>query len=139
MRVLGRLVLVLLLLSIVSAVPAHAQNSPHKQQLHTSGRVLPGHSVIIDNKGTIVEILSNTTEDVVPKIYVRVISAQTETALTPTLYDTYRSLVPRGKSRVGVLYRKSILEPSLRIDDGISALLLPPRSGIDTLALSTVM
>lgn len=74
-------------------------------KLHVQARVLPAHTVVVDDQGAILQILSNTNEDVaIPRVYRNSINTANEVALTPSLHTQYRQLVLAGQSRVGVLY-----------------------------------
>ncbi len=72
-----------------------------------NGRVLPTHFVIINEDGDILQIISNTTEDVKPRIFVDKIAADTEVPLTDDVYVFYQYYVPPGTSKVGVLYKSN--------------------------------
>lgn len=88
-----------------------AQVSVNGGQLEVQARVLPQHTVVIDEQGVITQIFSNTTEDIAtPRVYRVSIEASNEQPLTLAVYDEYRRLVPPGASRIGQLYaRHSIL------------------------------
>lgn len=127
-------------ISITMLIPATSvlgAVATNKQQLHTTARVLPAQHIVVNEQGAIVEILSNTTEDVLPKVYLNRISKNTEQPLTPAIHEQYRLLVPKGASRVGVLYRKSILTPSLRIGNEITTILNQSKMGKNILASSS--
>lgn len=73
-------------------------------QLDVTGRVIPVQSVIINNEGAIIQILSNTTEDVEPRVYLNQINPDSRVDLTDKVRDEYRKLVPAGSAKVGTLY-----------------------------------
>jgi hypothetical protein len=109
--------------TILPSTVVHAATETKAGQLTTTARVLPAQYIVIDELGTIVEILSNTTEDVTPRVYQKSVAKDNERPLTPELYQQYRFHVPVGSSRVGVLYRRSILEQSFQIEPDLSVLL----------------
>lgn len=70
--------------------------------------VVPAHrDIILDNAGRIQEIDSNTTEDVTPVAYRRAAIPGNQVPVTAELMAAYRSLVPAGTAKTGVLYRQS--------------------------------
>lgn len=77
-------------------------------KLNVHAKVLPRHTIVVDEQGLIMQIFSNTAEDVdSPRVYKGEIDAANEQPITPALYDEYRRLVPAGKSRVGLLYERN--------------------------------
>jgi hypothetical protein len=82
-----------------------AQTTIYNNQVKVTGVILPAQHVIVDEQGIIIEILSNTTEDVMPTVYVNKLSKENIRALTPNIYQQYRRIVPAGHSRVGRLYK----------------------------------
>ena len=137
MRVLGIISALLFMQLLVPQTVVDAEAVPPKQQLHTSGRVVASQSIIVDDQGTIIQILSNTTEDVVPKVYLLTIGSSTQQPMTADIFAQYRKHVPEGKSRVGVLYQKSILESSLVPQETFTSFLRPPNlSGTVALSVS---
>lgn len=123
MRQVSFAALIIMVFTVLPAPTVSADAASDKEHLHTSGRVLSAHHVVINEQSEIIEIVSNTTEDVNPKIYLNKISKELELSASPEVLERYRQLVPAGSSKVGVLYRKSILEPSLRISDEITIVL----------------
>jgi hypothetical protein len=103
----GLLFLAIVLASALAPVhPATAQTvTTHNNQLKVTGIVLPAHHVIVNDHGNIIEILSNTDKDVLPKVYANTIKSENARELTSDIYEQYRRLVPEGQSRMGTLYK----------------------------------
>jgi hypothetical protein len=74
------------------------------QQLHVRAQILPKVTVIVNQAGSIIKIMSNTTDDVSPSFYLGSDQQGQEIASTPELSEGYRTLVPLGQNRIGVLY-----------------------------------
>jgi hypothetical protein len=136
MRQVSFAVLIIVVFGILPSSTVSADAVGGKEHLHTAGRVLPAHHVVINEQNEILEIISNTTEDVNPRIYLNKISKERELPANPKVLEQYRRLVPSGTSNVGVLYRKSILEPSLRISDEIVMLLNQTKASQNIIASS---
>jgi sugar (pentulose or hexulose) kinase len=83
--------------------PAEAAFNP-ENKLYVYGRVLPTHYVVINAQGNILQIISNTTEDVTPRVYIERITKETEVPLTDEINQAYQKEVPKGSSKVGILY-----------------------------------
>lgn len=125
MRFLGIISAIFFAFLFLSTGTVQAETMHPKQQLHTSGRVVASQSIVVDGQGIVTQIFSNSTEEVIPKVYLLTISPQSRLELTPEILAQYRKHVPLGKARVGVLYQKSILESSLVPHDNLTTLLEP--------------
>lgn len=100
---------VLLLPLLVSSGNAVAETLSTTQELHVRA-VVPGHrDVVVDTKGQIMEITSNTLEDTTPTVYFMKIDEKTQRPLTSELMTAYRKLVPEGTAKYGVLYKRTFL------------------------------
>ena len=95
---------------LVNIPSANAQFNP-ENKIYVYGVVLPKHHVIIDENGQIQEIISNTSEDVTPDIYVGKIAKESQVVLTPEVLAQYNQLVAKGSSHVGTLYKRQIAPP----------------------------
>jgi hypothetical protein len=84
---------------VSAATPFNPEN-----KIYVYGKVLAKHTVVINDRDTIVSIKSNTTEDVLPTIYRGKVSKENLVPTSDALYAEYRALVPSGTSRVGDLY-----------------------------------
>ncbi len=74
-------------------------------QVKVQARVLPMHTIIIDELGNITKIASNTTDDIAtPRVYLLNVAAENERPLTQSISEQHQEFVPTGKSRVGILY-----------------------------------
>lgn len=79
------------------------------QELQVTATVPHHRDIIVDSTGNILEITSNTPEDVEPKVYFESVSDTNRRPLTPELYKQYREFVPEGTAKYGVLYQRTIL------------------------------
>jgi len=83
-----------------------AEPKQYNNQLKVTGVVLPAQHVIVDERGMITEILSNTEKDIMPTVYAHSLAKSNIIEMTPDIYAQYRQLVPEGQSQVGVLYKR---------------------------------
>lgn len=95
--------------------------------------VVPSHrDIILDNTGHIVEIDSNTLEDVTPLAYHYSATPGNQVELTAKLLSTYRQLVPEGTAKYGVLYKQSPLAViSRNVPNDLSAATVPTAQHTD--------
>lgn len=71
--------------------------------------VVPAHrDIIVDNRGKILTITSNTLEDITPKVFLGSVTPENEQVLTPELLQEYRRLVPENTAQYGKLYEASL-------------------------------
>lgn len=89
---------------LISAPVASAEPFNPENKLHFYGKVLAAHHVVVNSEGKIQQIVSNTNEDVEPRVYLDRISEETQIDASESVNHEYRQLVPYGSSRVGVLY-----------------------------------
>lgn len=67
--------------------------------------VVPAHrDIVVSASGEILEITSNTPEDVTPQVYLGSVAPENQQELTPDLLRQYRLLVPEGTAAYGTLY-----------------------------------
>src|SRR5689334_4660334 len=111
----GRRILVLLslvtpLLFSGSVMAAAEPESPGSvvQELHVKAEVLEHRDIILDNRGQILRIISNTLQDVTPVVYVSDTIPENQRPLTDELYQQYRRLVPEGTAKYGTLYEARV-------------------------------
>jgi hypothetical protein len=104
-------VVLVMLLLLQGTIAAAAVPQRHNQELNVSGRVLDAHTVIVDENDVILEIASNTENDVQPRIFLFEPSADNELPLSDNVYEQYRLLVPEGTSRPGILYKYGDPQP----------------------------
>jgi hypothetical protein len=86
---------------------AHAQTARGgsiTQELHVSARIPAHRDIILDVSGRIIQISSNTSEDVTPQVYLLEGTPKNRRPLTAELYKEYRRSVPEGTAKYGVLY-----------------------------------
>lgn len=107
----GALILVVLAFTaVLSGGSVSAASEAATGQIRVKARVLPHHTITLDEQGAIKQIASNTTEDVTePRVYLLTPVAVNQQPLTPEIYEEYRRLVPPGTSKVGILYEHSPL------------------------------
>lgn len=109
-----RALLFLAILAVAPAVGVEAAPATtltvNGGQLEVKARVLPIHTIVVDEKGAIERIYSNTAEDnATPRVYRVSIAAANEQPLTTELQAAYRRLMPAGQSRIGLLYERNPL------------------------------
>jgi hypothetical protein len=90
----------------------------YNDTIYVNGRILPKHTVIVDSNNRIKEVASNTTENVVPVIYREQVAPDTQVALSNEIYAQYKSVVPQGSSKAGILYKAN--EPTSSNKSGLS-------------------
>lgn len=102
------MVLSLLLAGLVAApVAAEPRQVSVTQELHVTAKVAPKRRIVIDASGRITQIISNTTEDVLPDVFLYDIAPRNRQELTDRLYEEYRSHVPEGTAKYGILYDRA--------------------------------
>lgn len=98
--------IIALLIPLGLSAPVFAETESIGIQI-TVTAVVPSHrDIIIDKNGNILEIDSNTKEDVMPDVYLNKATPENKQPLTPDLYNEYRSHVPAGTDTYGVLYKR---------------------------------
>ena len=112
-----KLLVSILVLTIFGALafmpaPVSASTPKYNNKLKVTGVVLPAQYIIVDEQGTILEISSNTTQDVKPRVYLHTIHKDNVRPLTSEIYRQYRRIVPPGQAKVGVLYQHAPIVPS---------------------------
>ncbi|HSH55577.1 MAG TPA: hypothetical protein VK983_01990 [Candidatus Limnocylindrales bacterium] len=131
----------MLLIGLTLAAPlalassADAATLSVSREIRVTAIVAPKRTVIVDETNRIIEIASNTEEDVKPTIYLSKPSKENERELTDELYKQYRRLIPEGTAKVGILYRpvQTVLKQETRSNSPIntsiigSLLARPPR------------
>jgi hypothetical protein len=110
MKQFRRLLALVLTFSIIvgSTIPVAAESLPSTQEIKVTA-VVPSHrDIVLDNKGRITQITSNTLEDVTPGVYAGDIRPQNKKDLTPALMTEYRKYVPDGTAKYGTLYEAGL-------------------------------
>ena len=95
----------LMLTSVASAETISAE-----RRIVVQAEVMPAQYILVDQQGKVLEIGSNTNQDVVPQVFLNHPTAGNERPLTPEIYAQYRSFVPAGKSHPGILYKYQIIK-----------------------------
>lgn len=94
---------------------AHAQGTDtsrtyeyivYNDTIHVNGKVLPARHAVVNMEGEIIEIASNTYEDAEPKFYLNHVSKESEVRVSERFYEEFKTLVPDGTSKPGILYAK---------------------------------
>jgi hypothetical protein len=99
-------VIAAVILPQIAVVPVSAL-TVQSDYIIITARVLPTHTIIIDDQGVIQEIISNTTEDVpAPKVFLNTVSKETAQPYTPTVEAQYKQLITPGHGKVGTLYKR---------------------------------
>lgn len=84
-------------------------------KLQIRAEVLPAQSIVLNDAGEIVQILSNTNQIATPRVFKGSVDASNRLPLTTVIYQKYRALIPAGSERIGVLYSKPIDAPLSRL------------------------
>lgn len=106
--------LIAIMLLSVTSIPAasvSAASVPTEaitQKLYVTALVPHHRDIIIDYRGDIIEIVSNTTKDVTPDVYLMEVADANKRPLTAELLHQYRSHVPEGSGNAGVLYQRGL-------------------------------
>ena len=106
---IGLIILAAVAVPVIGNATTSAQRFVVSEPIYITARVLPTHTVIVNEQGIITEIISNTTEDVIPKVFVNESLKENERPLTPEIYEQYKDLVSPGESRIGTLYERESL------------------------------
>lgn len=119
-------IFILAVLAVAPAAPVEAATpttvAARGGQLEVKARVLPVHTIIVDEQGIIEQIFSNTPKDnATPRVYRVSIAAANEQPITPQVDAAYRRLVPAGQSRIGLLYERNPLTAMLGAPPASSA------------------
>lgn len=103
-RFIGLIIALLIPLGV--SAPAFAATQSIAIQIKVTA-VVPSHrDIIVDNNSNILEIDSNTKEDVTPDVYQGAAKPENKQPLTTALYDEYRTHVPVGTAKYGLLYKR---------------------------------
>ncbi len=101
---------ILVIALLVATLPggtASAATLSVSREIHVTARVLPKRTVIINYAGQITEIASNTEDDVTPDVYLIKPSPDSKRSLTPEIMKQYRTHVPKGTNKYGILYKQN--------------------------------
>lgn len=112
-QLLGVLMLLASFVAVNSAsgrVSANVFNPENK--IHVYGKVVASQQITLDGAGDIILITSNSTEEVVPRVFNGTVSKASEVPLTDEIYREYRKLVPEGQATIGVLYERKVAPPA---------------------------
>jgi hypothetical protein len=109
MRVLRGILVVfsVMAMAVMFSSPASAETQSSSQQLHVHAKVRSHQTIVIDDSNVILEVSSNTNEEVTPRVYRNRIQSANEVPLTAAIYSNYRQLIPKGAVRQGILYKYS--------------------------------
>lgn len=91
-----------------------SDNGSITQEIKVSA-VVPHHrDIVIDYAGNIMQVKSNTPQDVTPTVYLGRVAPENQQPLTDELYRQYRQHVPEGTAKAGVLYQRGLPVSILR-------------------------
>jgi hypothetical protein len=100
-------IIIALLIPLGVSAPVFAETQSVSVEI-TVTAVVPSHrDIIVDKNGAILEIDSNTKEDVMPDVYLNKVAPENKQTLSPEMYAEYRQHVPEGTAKYGVLYKPS--------------------------------
>src|SRR4051794_30785062 len=104
----GRLFLAVftILATAIFGSSASAETLSISHKIKITAVVLPATYILTNSSGQILEIGSNTTQDVAPQVYVNRIDSSNMKPLEPNVYKEFRKLVPSGQVHPGVLYKR---------------------------------
>lgn len=107
MRYLGAVSVFIFALSagFLKAVPASATTISASGEITITARVADAHYVIVDSQDNILEIISNTTQTVTPKVF-RGSTDSHEIPLSKGVHEQYRQLTESKQGVIGTLYKK---------------------------------
>ena len=63
------------------------------QVIHLTGIVPPMRNIVVDGQGNILEITSNTTDNVTPRVFLNKMLDANEISLSPAVYEEYQSKI----------------------------------------------
>jgi hypothetical protein len=87
-----------------SAATASADTLSVSQTITVTAVVAPARSIIVDQSGQILTILSNTEDPVMPNVYMGTIHGSQQ-SLTPALQKQYTAILAAHKgSQIGTIY-----------------------------------
>lgn len=105
-----------LALILYGGIASAASVTVNGGQIEVRAQVLPAHTIIVDEQGVIIQIASNTVQDVAtPRVFLLNTAAANEQPVTQEVYDEYRRLVLPGESKIGVLYEQKLLTNLLQV------------------------
>lgn len=80
---------------------ASAETKSVTQIITITATVLPARSIVVNDRGQMTKIYSNTDQDVTPKVYVNKAPGELG-VMTPELQKQYDSIMAKTKQKVGV-------------------------------------
>jgi hypothetical protein len=101
MRFLGVLLALVSVLTFTVTAPVSAGTISVTQTITVTARVLPKRSIVVNDKGQMTKIYSNTTENVTPKVYLNDVPGEAR-SLTPELLQQYYQVIGNQKHLAGV-------------------------------------
>jgi len=76
--------------------------------IYIKARVLPTHTVVVDNSGNITKIISNTKENVaLVKVFEGKTIQANERPMTKELYAQYKQIAANSPHEIGTIYERS--------------------------------
>lgn len=93
---------------LFAGISASAETITKSGKINVKARVIPAHTIVIDEQGEVVRITSNTSEEITqPRVFMVQIAAGNEKPLTDDIYKEYRRLVSPRQGKPGTLYDRS--------------------------------
>lgn len=102
-----------LLVVLAMPAPVSAATQTKTDTLQVRAEVVSAQTIVIDEQSRILEIMSNSTEAVTPRVFLRQVDAANQLPLTPEIYRQYRLLVPEHTLKPGVLYHVTLFPDAL--------------------------
>ncbi len=121
--------MVLFGVSVVWTLPVSAQTSA-SVNIEVRGVIAPARSIVVDEQGSITQILSNTNENVSPVVYRLKIDSANQLPLTSDLARQYNQVLSRAGSKlIGVLYQRPANSAPLNLSTiAVQKILFTPAS-----------
>jgi hypothetical protein len=94
------------LVYILAAPAVQAETITVSREIHVRAVVLPARTIVTDQHGQIVKIISNTPVDVLPAVYRGQVAKGSQQVLTKDIYSQYKRLLAHGSPGIGVLYQR---------------------------------
>lgn len=105
---------------------ASAQTISITQTITITATVAHARTIIVNDKGQMTKIYSNTAQDVTPKVYLNDFPGESR-PLTPALVKQYRQVIDRQKNLVGVAIP---VEPPVATGDSVRSVLIKTISSL---------
>lgn len=126
-KVYGSLIVSVLAFCLVVPISSvSAKTISITQTITITATVAPARSIVINDKGEMIKIYSNTTENVTPRVYLNDVPGEAR-PLTPGLLKQYKQVMSQQKNVVGVAIP---VEPPVADGDSVRSVLMKTISSL---------